>query len=275
MKRNLIFIPFILSIGLPCVARQPVIPDGLSQAETATLDVSAEVDSLPVFLDNQRIGATPLKGMLIETGPHELAVQSPFGPVWNQPHYTSSFVAVPDRNYRFFAEFEKKISISSHPYGARVYRDTTLIGTTPLSVSSDVKKVLIIHPGYKPYELDLGAIENLAFFVNLQPREEWILSQKKSERIFKNRQKNRQKMMFISMGFSAIAGLFTIHFRSEGNEEYSRYLQTGVPSEMDHYYQKAQDYDRLAGLSYALFELGFVLTGYYFLTSRGANGNDL
>lgn len=275
MKRYLAIILFILSVGLPCMARQTVTPDGLSQTETATLDVSADVDSLPVFLDNQRIGVTPLKGMLIGTGPHELAVQSPFGPVWNQPHYTSSFVAVPDQNYWFFAEFEKKISINSQPYGAQVYRDTTLIGKTPLSVSSDVGKVLITHPGYKPYELDLREIEHLSFIVNLQPQEEWILSQKKMEWRISHRHKSRQKMMFISMGFSTIAGLFTIHFRSEGNDEYGRYLQTGVPGEMDRYYKKAQEYDRLAGLSYALFELGFVLTGYYFLTSRGSNGNNL
>jgi hypothetical protein len=269
MKSSVLVLAGILAFGVPTAARQTVGLDSLSAAQSATLDIAADVDGLPVFLDGRRIGETPLAGQRIDTGPHELAVQSPYGAVWNQPHYSASFVAVPGQNYRFKAAFEKKISINSQPYGAKVYRDTTKIGYTPLSVNSAEKEVLLVHPGYEPYTLDLSKIEGVSAVVILQPQEQWVLSQERSERIFRNKMRNRQKMMFVSMGFSAIAGLLTIHFRSEGNEEYSRYLETAVPAEMERYYKNAQNFDRLAGLSYALFELGFVLTGYYFLTSRG------
>ncbi len=75
-------------------------------------------------------------------------------------------------------------------------------------------------------------------------------------------------MMLASLGFAAATGLATLHFRDKGNDEYFAYQGTAMPANMEDHYSSAKYYDQLANISYALFELGFVMTGYFFLASR-------
>jgi len=250
---------FLMAAGS---AHPQAIPDSVR------FNVTSDVKGLYVYLDGERIGRTPVAGYRIATGPHEIRVASPYGTAWNQPDFSSSFVAVPEIEYQFRAVFERNILINSIPFGAEVYIDDLLMGRTPLQISERGNELRLSKIGFQDYSLPLKRIETLSHLVRLVPDPEWVRMRKDEIQIKQKRISRRRKMMFASMGFAALAGLSTIHFRSKGNSAYSDYLQAAHPDMMNRYYDRAEKFDRIAGVTYALFEFGFVATGYFFLTSR-------
>ncbi|NOY58480.1 MAG: PEGA domain-containing protein [Calditrichaeota bacterium] len=235
----------------------------------SVLHVTSAYDSLVVYLDGKIIGKTPLDSLPVETGSHELVVRSPYWPSWTQSNYTTSFFAAAGKAYRFTAKFSRNVLINSIPYGAEIFENDKLIGTTPLYVfQKENRQIRVEKEGYDSFTLDLGRSDKLSYVLRLIPKKEWLLENKIRAEKKKSKITQRRRLLAASIGFAAAAGLSTIHFRSRGNEEFAAYQKTAIPSQMDRYFERAQYNDRLASASYALFELGFVMTGYFFLTSR-------
>ncbi len=237
----------------------------------ARLEVNAELSGLNVFLDQKKIGQTPLKDFPISLGEHELIVTSPFWPAWDKPNFRITFVAVAGEKHQFFAHFLERILVNSIPHGAQVYLDGQLIGETPTTCLKDTSRqqlIVLKKEGYEPFTVRLAELAKPAIVIRLHEDAEWAQAQEKAKSEKEKQLKRRRRLMAASLGVAAVAGLATIHFHSQGNEEYSRYLSTAVPKQMELHYDQAQEYDRIASLTYALFEAGFILTGYYFLTSR-------
>lgn len=235
----------------------------------SVLQVTAAYDSLVVYLDGAAIGKTPLDSFFIKTGSHELAVQSPYWPSWSQPNYSASFFAAAGNTYHFKARFIKNVLINSIPYGAAIFENDSLIGTTPQHVlQNENSHIRVEKEGYESFSFDLGQGDKLSYVIRLNPKKEWLLENQIRAEKKKIKIKHRRRLLAASIGFAAAAGLSTIHFRSRGNEEFAAYQKTAIPSQMDQHFENAQFNDRLASASYALFELGFVMTGYFFLSSR-------
>ncbi len=205
----------------------------------------------------------------VKPGSHELAVQSPYWPSWTQPNYTASFFAAAGKAYQFKAKFAKNVLINSIPYGASIFENDRIIGTTPLRVlQKENTSIRIEKEGYDSFSFNLSRSDKSSYVVKLNPKKEWLLEKEILAKEKKMRIVHRRRLLAASIGFAAAAGLSTIHFRSRGNQEFASYQKTAIPSQMNHYFERAQFNDRLASASYALFELGFVMTGYFFLTSR-------
>jgi|GEM_PF-2726626 len=237
----------------------------------ASLEVEAEISGLNIFLDEKKIGQTPLKDFAISPGEHEIIVTSPFWPAWDKPNYQITFTAVAGEKCRFFARFVERILVNSIPHGAQVYLDDKLIGETPTTCLKDTSRVQVLvlkKEGFEPFKARLTDVAKQALVIRLHEDPEWAQAEEKAKSEKEKQLKRRKRMMAASLGIAAASGLATIHFRSQGNEEYSRYLSTAVPKQMEAHFDQAQEYDRIASITYALFEAGFILTGYYFLTSR-------
>ena len=235
---------------------------------TAFLTIPLDQDSLLVLLDNSVIGKTPIH-VPISTGAHELVVQSPHWPSWDQHDYQNSFVALPGQEYRFEPEFKNVIAINSIPFGATVIYKSEEIGKTPVNIFvENDSKIKIELEGYLAREVLINLPGQSFYLAQLLPEEGWVLAKLEQEERKHKKLGRNKKLLFASLGFAAAAGLSTAHFRSRGNEEYDNYQNTAIPSNMDEYFSNAQYFDRIASLSYVFFELGFVLSGYFFLTSR-------
>lgn len=241
---------------------------GAESDSTAILNVPYFQDSLVVYLDDAPLGKTPVH-TVISTGAHDLIIQSPSWPSWDQPDFIDSFVALPGQEYKFTPEFKEIISINSNPFGAIVYNNGKEIGTTPLNITFENNSEIILKlTGYKSYVLDIENLAQSAYFVSLVPSEEWVLFKKQNEINKKKNVGRNKKLFFASLGFAAAAGFTTSYLRSRGNEEFDKYETAAIPSAMDEHFSEAQRYDRLASVSYALFEVAFISSGYFFLTSR-------
>ncbi len=242
-----------------------------STLHEAWLDVDAEFDGLSIFLDQKKIGQTPLRNFSVSPGEHELIVTSPYWPAWDKPNYQVTFTAAAGEKYRFFAYFVERILVNSIPHGAQVYLDDKFIGETPTTCIKDIaleQTIMLKKEGYEPFTARIAELTGQAMVIRLHEDQEWAQAQEKAKSDKERKLRRRQRLMAASLGIATASGLATIHFRSQGNEEYSRYLTTAVPKQMETHFDQAQEYDRIASLTYALFEAGFILTGYYFLTSR-------
>jgi hypothetical protein len=265
-------ITFILAFSAIAVHAQEVGTTGVDSASTlAMLEVAAPFEGLPVFLDKKKIGQTPLRACSIAPGRHELDVQSPYWPAWNQPSYQTNFTASPGEKYQFVASFQENILINSIPPEAKVFLNGSLVGETPTIIARDtlVTQLLVLQlEGYQTFSQELSKINKQAWMINLQEKTKSLQEKEIDIAERKKTLRHRKRMMFVSMGLAAVSGWATIHFRAKGNDEYARYQSTALPAQMDYYFNRAKKSDRLAGATFVSFELGCIMSGYFFLTSR-------
>jgi hypothetical protein len=238
------------------------------QQPDAFLSVNSQLASLPVYLDSVRIGVTPLQDYAIRPGTHVLIVPSPYGLAWNEPGYVQSFSAEAGQEYKFEPVFTKNIFINSIPYGAHVIVDDKLQGCTPLTISALPQIIRIEKEGYEPQDIDVTQVQGTSLTMKLKPLQSWLLANQQKQHAHERKIKWRKRFMWGSMALAAAAGYATIYYHNQGNDAYSRYLTAALPEDMNRYYDRAHRYDKYAGWYYTLFEMGFVLTGYFFLGSR-------
>jgi hypothetical protein len=239
---------------------------------TATITVKSSVPNQKVYLNRQLLGSTPIEKVQINPGSYQLWVQSVNWPAWNEPQFEKEFTAIAGQKYQFSVNLPEKVYVNSVPYGATVYVNDKKVGETPVYVSQDTASTTNIRlekKGYNTLESTLSASLNQAFpLYVLEINNKWQKDQNAQAQKQKTKLQNRRKLLLASLAFTVVAGLATINLRSAGNDAYSDYQETAIPSKMNDRFEKAKRYDRLAGISYALFECGFVLSGYFFLSSR-------
>ena len=235
----------------------------------AFVNIASEYDSLVILLDGTEIGKTPLYHFPVGTGSHRVSVMSPYWPSWNQPNYIDTFVALPGKTYQFNVTFVKNILVNSIPFDANVFKNGELVGRTPMYIpAASNAKISIEKEGYHAVNTGLEKAYEFSLLVTLQPRQEWFQAKQKREQEIKYKIKRKRNLLFASIGFTTIAGLLSVHYRNERNEALNNSSSAIDPSQRTHYRDRAKDFKKLQNMSYIAFELGFVMTGYFFLTSR-------
>jgi hypothetical protein len=241
-----------------------------SSHDLSIISVRADFPGLLIFLDGDSIGKTPLSNYRTTVGNHKLIVQPPDWPAWDYRAFNVAFGAAAGDTLSFKATFPQNVFVNSIPYDANVYLNGQIVGKTPLMLSligSGNDTIRIEKEGYVTFETKPDSSTKI-LSIELKEHKAWRERQSaeknaKDKRIGKNR-----KLLFSSLGVAVTTGLLTLHFRSKGNDEYGLYEQAANPSLMNEHFDRAQYYDDLAGISYAVFEVSFVLSGYFFLTSR-------
>jgi len=256
-------IAVILVLYTSSFSRTTAPPESLK----AALTVRCVYSSLPVYLDSAQIGATPLENYSISTGDHVLLVPSPYGMAWNTPGYTHAFNAGAGQTCEFEAVFTKTLILNSLPYGADILLEGRVLGKTPLAVQP-MGAVRIEKEGYEPQEINLDALAGPSLTITLKPQQAWLQACRQNQAQHQKEVKWRRALMYGSMAVAAAAGYAAVHFHSKGNDAYADYMATASPVEMEQYLSRSHEFDHYAGVSYALFEIGFVLTAYFFLSSR-------
>ena len=162
--------------------------------------------------------------------------------------------------------------INTIPFGAEVFAEGEKLGTTPLTLFAapdSLVHINITKPNYKPVKCKLGEQEQGEMRFYLEYVDGWEEQNRQNSIKLQKRMHRKRRGLYSSIAFSTITGLSTIYFRNRATEEYSSYLHAGTPEKMQHHYDQTKHFDKFAGVSYALFQIGFVLTGYFFLISRG------
>lgn len=247
-----------------------IVCSSLSAADSlAVLQVTSATPGLTVYVADRNVGMTPLQAEF-PPGEYHVRVATPFAQEWGQVDFQTVVTLRNNEKTNVQAVFPRRIVIRSSPYDAAVYRNKELLGCTPLSicVTTDHGDVIRLEKeGYVTASKPVQEIVDNFWFVTLAAKESWL--QEKSAASLHNTQeiKKHRRLMFASLGLAALTGLATVHFRDRGNDAYDRYMTSAIPAEMDRHFKQSQKNDRIAGATYALFEIAFVLTGYHFLAT--------
>jgi hypothetical protein len=62
-----------------------------------------------------------------------------------------------------------------------------------------------------------------------------------------------------------VSGVLAFYFKKRGNDAYDAYLSTGNPQEFNPAYSQAKRFDKLAAVSFGVFQVSFVASFYLFL----------
>lgn len=221
---------------------------------------------LTVKVDGELAGYTPLEALTLTPGLHKIQVANPFQSNWLDQDWFANVQIQANDTLKIKVIFKKSYSVNSTPYGAQVYFKNKYLGETPLFFTlneDETGELKLSKMGFRDTTLVIGKTEQRFFKIQLEPikRFKGILTSKgKMERRPKSR-----KLMYASLAVSAVSGALALYFRDQGNENFNRYLQTGNPELMDRYFNNAKKFDRLAAISFGVFQVSFILSFYLFL----------
>jgi hypothetical protein len=242
----------------------------------AYISVESQHPGLPVLIDDKEIGLTPLRHWPLPPGKHEIAVKRSSPESWLDFDWTETCSLQAGDTLTFVARFLKGYSLNSTPFGAEVYADGILQGTTPLVLrlpEGEVTSVEIRKSGYQPAQLQVGKLseagqpETRLYAVTLKAEKEIALIREveQSRRRF-HVSKNR-RIALVAAGVSLASGVAAILLKDKADHFYEQYLTTGRPGARESFYQRAVEYDRYSGIATGVFEASFAVSFYFFLKS--------
>jgi len=257
----------ILLLPLGSLFAQVSEIDSLSRA---VLVVEAASPGLPVWIDETAKGVTPISCSL-SPGQHHVRVASPLVRRWGAEDFQRIVTLTAAETLKVIAHFSKMVVIQTIPFGAAVYLDEVMQGYTPLTVSFDARHQPLVRlekEGFEPVCKSLTSAEPDRWLAKLVFKPSWLEQQRLDAAHRAGQLAKHRRLFLLNLAISTLSGLATIYFRDQGNQAFQSYQTTASPGKMDHFFKRAQKFDRLAGGSYAMFEISFVLSGYHFLASR-------
>lgn len=266
----------ILSMACCSIALLIITATVFAQPATSVASAAISVESqhagLPVLIDGKQIGVTPLRHWPLPPGKHELAVKRTRPESWLDFDWTESCSLQAGDTVTFVARFQRGYSINSTPFGAEVWVNHILQGTTPLIVrlpEGELANIEIRHAGYQAEQLQVGnsAAEIRLYAVELK-REQHLPSIQEVEKSRRrlHLQRNR-RLSLAAAGLSLASGITAILLKDKADHFYDQYLTAGLPENRERFYQRTADYDRYAGIATTVFEASFAVSFYYFLKS--------
>ncbi|MCI0696819.1 PEGA domain-containing protein [candidate division KSB1 bacterium] len=262
-------VTFLLLCNL-AFARQTELP------RYAVISVEAPQLGLPVLIDGKEVGFTPLHHWPLPPGKHEIAVKRSSPESWLDFDWTETCSLQAGDTLNLVARFSKGYSLNSTPFGAEVYVNGILQGTTPLVLrlpEGEVANVEIRKIGYQSAQLQVGKtsetgqLETRLYAVTLKAEKEIALIREveQSRRRF-HTSKNR-RIAWAAAGVSLASGVAAILLKDKADHFYQQYLTAGRPAARESAYQRAVDYDRYSGIATGVFEASFAVSFYFFLKS--------
>lgn len=227
-----------------------------SQTEKSFLTVKSNFTNAKIYLDSVFVGVTPLDCLVIDSGKYLLKVVYPDESYWHKSIYIDTLIVVPCSILERYIDFKKKYFITSSPYGAKIFYEDSLIGTTPCYAEFENFSPLIKikKEGYEPVLLHLEENKKL---VNV------ILSETKdySQKLKVLRNVDISPSVYIAGAGSIIFGSTAAILKVKADKYYKNYRSNGDDGAL----KKVKEYDKLSGISLVICELSNLVLIYLLL----------
>ena len=215
----------------------------------ANLIIKSDIDALIVFIDDSLRNNNTDLNYEIEKGLHIISVIENTKR-WNGKNFTDTIRVENCDDLILEYNFHSDILLETEPQDVYVFRNDSLIGFTPLFISSDFDELQLQKPGYLAKKVSRNDV-----FKSGKITLDFIGDHRK-ENFYDG-------MLFkILVGTAIALGATTAHFKLQADKKFDEYQVTGDPSLLD----ETDKYDLISGVTFVALQINFGLIIYMFLT---------
>ena len=259
MKIFLFVMMLVLLATADCCA--VILLDDSTQADGARITIRSNIPGVTVFSDSAYLGTTPIDSVQLKAGTHILKFLHPETRNWLHPAIIETVLLAPLEHLYRTIEFPVLYYITSDPYGATVRSGDSLLGQTPLIVSSQSAKnvITIAKDGFEDISIPLNT-DQQSVHVMLVRLNGTMLDQR--SQYLSSEQSNSSLNIYVTTGTTVITGLAAAYFKIKADSYYSDYQRTNDPSLLN----KVRTYDTIAGISLSVSEISLFVLSYLLLS---------
>ncbi len=214
--------------------RFSAVSDTLTGSDTLksySLSISSNLDFAKIYSDTQFIGLTPLKDYILKEGNYKLKIINPKSlQDWQNDNQTIDLFINKDTTVNII--FKYFYYINTTPYSAKVFKEDSLIGETPLRFFRENEltgNLLIRRKNYKDYFFDLSGY-NYGTGANIKLNPKGL--EEVNDLVYKDRstQFNTKRSLMPILGTGAVSiasAIMAFNYKNIANDEYDRYLLFG------------------------------------------------
>jgi hypothetical protein len=219
-----------------------------SQQCTAELTVTSNNSKAVIYINNAIVGWGSIKKEILP-GNYMLRVVKDTM-LWGSESFTDSFIVKDcSDNKTFSYNFNGGVYIQSDPADSYVFSNDSLIGHTPLKLSTVHSTLRLSKPGYEDKLIDYSSLKDNNI-VHLQQ------SGDKPEPLFIQRD-----LFKILVGSAVVLGGITAYFKLKADNHFDDYQFSGSQNDLD----KTRQYDLISGITFGALQVNFGVLIYYFL----------
>lgn len=203
-------------------------------------------------------------------GEHEISVRHTRPESWLDTDWVEKYQLLAGDSLLVSPQLRRGYLINSIPYGAEVFIDHVYQGTTPLVVRVAEDRGVGVElrlNGYQDFFTTIDSNAQRLWNVTLLEDTEHAALRQHELMEKKARRNHFRTLTLLTAGVSALSGVTAILLKQRADNFYSDYLSSGDPKEMNSLYNKTTEYDEYAGIAFAVFEVSFGLSFYWFLRS--------
>lgn len=210
------------------------VSDSLTASDTVKshrLSISSNLDFAKIYSDTQFIGMTPLKDYILKEGNYKLKIINPKSlQDWQNDNQTIDLFINKDTTVNII--FNYFYFINTNPYSAKVFKEDSLIGETPLRFFRENEltgNLLIRKKNYKDYFFDMSGY-NYSIGANIKLNPKGL--EEVNDLVYKDRstQFNTKRSLLPILGTGAVSiasAIMAFNYKNIANDEYDRYLLFG------------------------------------------------
>jgi len=210
------------------------VSDSLTASDTVKshrLSISSNLDFAKIYSDTQFIGMTPLEDYILKEGNYKLKIINPKSlQDWQNDNQTIDLFINKDTTVNII--FNYFYFINTNPYSAKVFKEDSLIGETPLRFFRENEltgNLLIRKKNYKDYFFDMSGY-NYSTGANIKLNPKGL--EEINDLVYKDRstQFNTKRSLLPILGTGAVSiasAILAFNYKNIANDEYDRYLLFG------------------------------------------------
>lgn len=254
----------IAGILLAIIIMPQVLPGQQADpdADEGYVTVRSNEPGLIVYLDDQKIGETPLTGYALTAGIHHLVVHAGAQFVWTDAGHKETISIEPGQTTTIDVDLSRPFRFDSTPYGADVLLNDVSIGKTPLRFKNPepvlgtvrfkkngyADRVLTIEPGTRMIHADLTIEPNFKKKLN----ENLNLEKEKTV---------DRRLLYSTLVLGTLSGAVAAYFKIEADDaakKTERAADLGDLAGVQKYADRTDRYDLYSGIGFGVMQVNFI-----------------
>jgi hypothetical protein len=231
------------------------------------LELISETPIEKVWIDSIEISVSQNLLIEIETGVHEFQARAQNPANWFLQDIIDEIEIIANDTVKFNLFFPEFKMLNSDPYGADIWVGSNLLGKTPYLIGKEIlseNKIVLSKFGYK--DTTLSNVDQ--FFPTI-----WVTldrdqnAQNETNQIMQlnfGQKRKYRNYALLTFGLGLASGVSAYLTKKEADNNYDNYLVASNPTEFNKFYNSAERYDRIAAVSYVIFEVNVLASTYYF-----------